>query len=289
VTQDDAQFAAGTDPATNGLNNHSYRRVNPTSLLSAPVFAGNTIRYKAGIHAWKDLDNTVELVNADYVDRSLSTAGIVGRFVVAAKVTDNGNGTWHYEYAVYNLNADRNGGSFTVPVDPSANVTNIGFHGVFAHSGEPYPNTALNPSNWPGSKVGDEVVWACAPYNAATQGNSSNALRWGTMYNFRFDCDRPPQTADVRLGLFKPATANNPATHVLAAVSAPAASTCGNADFNGDGDFGTDADIEAFFACLAGDCCPTCWHLGADFNADGDAGTDADIESFFRVLAGGPC
>jgi hypothetical protein len=59
------------------------------------------------------------------------------------------------------------------------------------------------------------------------------------------------------------------------------------ADFNNDGDIGTDEDIEAFFACLAGDCCPTCGD--SDFNADGDDGTDADIESFFRVLAGGPC
>ncbi len=64
---------------------------------------------------------------------------------------------------------------------------------------------------------------------------------------------------------------------------------CGTADFNGDGDVGTDADIEAFFACLAGSCCPTCYAGGADFNGDGDVGTDADIEAFFRVLAGSPC
>ncbi len=60
-----------------------------------------------------------------------------------------------------------------------------------------------------------------------------------------------------------------------------------SADFNGDGDVGTDADIEAFFACLAGNCCTTCG--SADFNGDGDVGTDADIEAFFRVLAGGAC
>jgi hypothetical protein len=61
--------------------------------------------------------------------------------------------------------------------------------------------------------------------------------------------------------------------------------TCTN-DYNNDGDIATDADIEAFFACLAGTCCPGC---SPDFNADGDSATDADIESFFRVLAGGPC
>jgi hypothetical protein len=66
-------------------------------------------------------------------------------------------------------------------------------------------------------------------------------------------------------------------------------SRCGTSDFNGDGDFGTDQDIEAFFACLAGQCCATCFPGGSDFNGDGDFGTDQDIESFFRVLAGGPC
>src|SRR5262249_40649458 len=62
---------------------------------------------------------------------------------------------------------------------------------------------------------------------------------------------------------------------------------CGSADFNHDGDTATDADIEAFFACLAGGCCPACG--SADFNGGGDTATDADIEAFFRVLAGGTC
>jgi hypothetical protein len=62
---------------------------------------------------------------------------------------------------------------------------------------------------------------------------------------------------------------------------------CGSADFNHDGDTATDADIEAFFACIAGNCCATC--DSADFNGDGDTATDADIEAFFRVLAGGTC
>jgi len=64
-------------------------------------------------------------------------------------------------------------------------------------------------------------------------------------------------------------------------------SPCGSADFDGDGDTGTDLDIEAFFACLGGDCCATCG--SADFDGDGDTGTDLDIEAFFRVLGGGAC
>ncbi|HYE60591.1 MAG TPA: hypothetical protein VD997_01225 [Phycisphaerales bacterium] len=65
--------------------------------------------------------------------------------------------------------------------------------------------------------------------------------------------------------------------------------TCGTSDFNGDGDSGTDQDIEAFFTCIGGTCCPTCYAGGSDFNGDGDAGTDQDIEAFFRVLGGHPC
>lgn len=72
----------------------------------------------------------------------------------------------------------------------------------------------------------------------------------------------------------------------MAEVTAPVR-TC-SADFNADGDVGTDRDIEAFFACLAGDCCAAC-PRSADFNGDGDVGSDQDIEAFFRVLAGGAC
>jgi probable HAF family extracellular repeat protein len=62
---------------------------------------------------------------------------------------------------------------------------------------------------------------------------------------------------------------------------------CGSADFNHDGDTATDADIEDFFRCIAGDCCATCG--SADFDGNGDSGSDADIQAFFRVLAGGSC
>jgi hypothetical protein len=67
------------------------------------------------------------------------------------------------------------------------------------------------------------------------------------------------------------------------------ASVCGSADYDCDGDIGTDADIEAFFACLGGTCPPSPCTSSADFDGDGDIGTDADIEAFFRVLGGGAC
>jgi hypothetical protein len=85
----------------------------------------------------------------------------------------------------------------------------------------------------------------------------------------------------------KPSTGSDVAMDLPFVISGFAGNQPCSNDFNGDGDIGTDADIEAFFACLAGSCCATC--APADFNGDGDVGTDADIESFFRVLAGLPC
>src|SRR5262249_55494082 len=46
---------------------------------------------------------------------------------------------------------------------------------------------------------------------------------------------------------------------------------CGSADFNHDGAPANNADIQAFFACLAGHCCPSC--DTADFNGDGAVAT----------------
>jgi subtilisin family serine protease len=77
--------------------------------------------------------------------------------------------------------------------------------------------------------------------------------------------------------------------NAAAAQAYIASHLCGSADFNCDGATGTDADIEAFFACLSGNCPPPPCTSSADFNADGATGTDADIEAFFRVLSGGSC
>jgi hypothetical protein len=113
------------------------------------------------------------------------------------------------------------------------------------------------------------------------RGGSSIEPQWGWVNATTLT---PPPVRQVFFGSVVPTS--NDVAFVLVGSSGP---SCATSDFDGDGDAGTDQDIEAFFSCLAGICCPTCWHLGADFDADGDAGTDADIEAFFRVLAGGEC
>jgi hypothetical protein len=152
-------------------------------------------------------------------------------------------------------------------------------------------------------------VWelrpACTPPSIATQPSSQTscsspvsftvtALGTPTLtYQWRKDTQPIPGATSPTLSLQAPTSLDaglydcivqNPCG---AATTSQARLTVNSADFNNDGDSGTDADIDAFFACLAGACCASCG--SADFNNDGDSGTDQDIESFFRVLAGGPC
>ncbi|MCB9851179.1 MAG: PQQ-dependent sugar dehydrogenase [Phycisphaerales bacterium] len=194
VAKDDA--AAG-----NQANNASYRPVTVFGAGSSwsISLAGVTAQEQCGIRAWQDNDPSV-----DEVDVMIPTDGLV---IVAGKASDAGNGFWHYEYAVQNLYSDRAIGSFTVPVKPGSTVTNIGFHDVAYHSGEPFDGT-----DWPGAHVGDTVTWSTTDY--ATDPDA-NALRWGTLYNFRFDINRAPSTVDVELGMFKPGTPDSVAANIV--------------------------------------------------------------------------
>jgi hypothetical protein len=126
----------------------------------------------------------------------------------------------------------------------------------------------------------DGVPPVASPYLAAWNGSSWRALANvnGQVWSIASEGE------DILIGGLFTAVNGQPA-HNFARLRLRGC--CGSSDFNADGDFGTDQDIEAFFACLAGHCCPTCG--SADFNADDDFGTDQDIEAFFRVLAGGTC
>lgn len=210
----ETQYMAADDSANNNHdNNCSYRELTLSGSGSAWSFAltGTTQREQQAIRIWKDVDPTVT-----ETDVNIPSEGLL---IIAAKATDLGGGFWHYEYAVQNVNSDRSVQAFSVPVDASATVQNIGFHDVAYHSGDPYSGT-----DWTGTFSGGTVSWATQTF--AVNPNA-NALRWGTMYNFRFDVNRAPAgtNANVTLTLFK-----NPAS-VFASTVVPSS---GPADCNGN-------------------------------------------------------
>ncbi|MCZ6792562.1 MAG: hypothetical protein O7J95_02985, partial [Planctomycetota bacterium] len=117
-----------------------------------------------------------------------------GRCYLAAKATDNGDGTWHYEYALFNLDMDRGVQSFSIPVVPTTRVTNIGFHAVNSHD-ENFHNQP-----WSSERTALGLLWSTDPF---VLNRPSNPLRWGTLYNFRFDADAAPADSTVTLVPYK--------------------------------------------------------------------------------------
>ncbi|HEY3241804.1 MAG TPA: hypothetical protein VGM03_00505 [Phycisphaerae bacterium] len=192
IAPDDA--AAGNDN-----NNASYRRV-AFSSTSLSIAAGSTTHQQsAAIVAWKDNDSGVNLANIDIPGD--------GRMTLGYRVTDLGGGQQHYEYALYNMNSHRSAQSFSIPVPAGVVITNIGFHDVSYHSGEPYSG-----ADWTGGALDGGITWSTETY---AQNVNANALRWGTLYNFRFDANTVPQAADATIGLFRPGT---PTSMTVAAV-----------------------------------------------------------------------
>ena len=142
-----------------------------------------------------------------------------------------GENRWHYEYAVHNLNSDRSGQAFEVPIPAGVEVTNVGFNNCRHHSGEPYSSADWNMEVLPGA-----VRWNTSTY---AQTANANALRWGTMFNFRFEANAPPQEVEATLSLFKPGGVPSMAIATLgpAAPSIPG-------DFDGNGEVnGADLSI----------------------------------------------
>ncbi len=202
-------------PAGNALNNASHKRITVGAGLSLDV-AGPIQQGIPALYAWRDHgnglnvpDDSVVIVNAD--------VPLEGRFVAAGRASDNGDGTWRYEYAVFNLNSDRASGSVTVSIPGGTVVGNAGFRDVSYHSGEVYDNT-----DWSTTAGAQSVTWE-SPATFA-QDPDTNALRWGTTYNFWFDADRAPGEGVVRIGLFKPGTP----TAVSAVLPVPVAPCPGN-------------------------------------------------------------
>jgi hypothetical protein len=114
-------------------------------------------------------------------------------------VTVLGGGSFHYEYAIHNLNSDRSARSFMVDFPGAATISNAGSHDVDHHSGEPYSTT-----DWTlDTSVPGVITWATDPFGTDP---NANALRWGTMFSFWFDATAGPAGATHTLGLFKPGT-----------------------------------------------------------------------------------
>src|SRR5437867_7367304 len=111
----------------NMYNNASYKRYTVTGVNQPFSFTsvGATMRKQPAIMAWTGA--TVNQVEPD--------PGNDGIWFMGYKVTNPSPGIYHYEYALYNQNLDRAIQSFSVPLGPGVNISNIGFHAPLQHPG----------------------------------------------------------------------------------------------------------------------------------------------------------
>ncbi len=151
---------AGTDE-----NNASYREVAvfvpspgiyklvirspndppPAACDPAPLFY--TQCQQPAIRAWQDADNSVVETDARVPNEGL--------FILAAKAKELDTGIWRYAYALQNYNSHRSGQAFRVPFPDGAIATNVAFHDVDYHSGEPYAATP-----WDAVVGGSAITWS---------------------------------------------------------------------------------------------------------------------------------
>jgi hypothetical protein len=279
ISPDDAMTVNDAGVAQyNGFNNASYRRITVATTTGGYTMSNTsgftTQRQKSAIWAWKEMDPAVTIVNMDVPSE--------GRFELGYRVTDLGGGRWAYEYAVRNLNSDRSGGAFNVNLGSSnecVDVTNAAFRDVRYHSGEAWDN-----EDWNYARTSGALQWAT---KAFSEDANANALRWGTMYNYRFVANKAPVTGTVTLDLFKPGTPT--ALTVAALVPGDCPPVCDSTDFNGDLVFPDNQDIVDFIDVFGGGACPTGTCGDIDFNNDGVFPDNADLVKFIDVFAGGAC
>jgi hypothetical protein len=236
-------------------NNVTYERMNVQSNGNAST-TGAPNRGRAAIYAWQDHglgtnqpDNSVEIVEVPVPSEGLLN--------VACKVTDLGDGTYRYDYAVHNQNSDLNVGSFSVPA--AGNISGHFFNDITHHSG---PDGLISDLDWAPVEGAGSITWSSEPFI----GNpNANAIRWGTMYNFSFVSDAAPVEGEVSVGMWK-----LPGMVLSADVLVPGGVSC-PADLTGDGvlDF---FDVSAFLNAF------NAQDSIADFTGDG-------VFDFFDVSA----
>jgi hypothetical protein len=264
----EGHYIAADDAASdNDLNNASYRQIDVTgggSFFDIEFTPGlSTVQKVPAIYAWQATDAGVAIAKADVPDDGL--------LLLASRVTDLGGGQHHYEYALYNMNSDRAAQAFAVPIPAGTNVTNIEFHDVDYHSGEPF-----SPVDWAAAIEAGSLIWQC---ETQAQNPDANALRWATLYNFGFDADRPAVRTKALIGLFKPGSPG----FVAASTSAP--SGCPG-DVDGDS-FRNVTD----FTHLAGAYGSAFGDAAYDANADMDGDGFINVTDFtqFAAVYGVPC
>jgi len=158
----------------NIFNSMGYREfeANLSGSIWSFSFPQLTLSMGPALEAW--VDSSAPTANSTHV--GLDTGD--GHVRLAVQVEDLGNQTFRYEYALLNLDFDRQVQSFSVPLPPDSIILNPSFSDRDSNAG----------NNWTVDIGKSAVTW---------QAPAGNSLDWGTMFNFGFTANGAPASADV--------------------------------------------------------------------------------------------
>ena len=220
VTPHEFAWCQANPGQCNMYNNVSYRRYTVSGTASPFSFspAEATVRTQPAVAAWPGA-TIVEIKPAPGAD---------GIGFIAYKVTNPSPGVWHYEYAIFNQNLERAIQMFSVPTGTGVTVSNIGFHAPPQHPGwtadGTFGSSGYSSTPWAQALSASSMTWNT---ESMAQNPNANAIRWGTMYNFRFDSNKPPAMANATVGFFKTGDQMLVQIQAPSAGVAAAVSVCG--------------------------------------------------------------
>lgn len=264
------QYVTHDEAFSQRWNNASWREMyfNGTTLWHVILGPNSVHREESAINAWKFVDPNVTLVHFE------DDPGM-GRMTLGYLVTDNGDGTWTYEYALHNHNSDRAARSFSVPKLSDVTVVSTGFHDVDYHSNDGWNGTQnFDPTDWAAAVGSTSIEWDTADFDTDP---NANALRWGTLYNYRITARAEPQAGNITVAMYK--GGGRSTVDVPAMVPGPAIPFC-PADLTGPGGSPDGiVNVTDLFALLAN------WNTsgpGADLAAPTNV---VDVSDLFVLLA----
>lgn len=171
----------------NKVNNIGSRRCEMfwtgfSWLFSTPsASAGNPLVEGPAILRWSDADLTTTVGNGDDD----------GEAILAVNTIDQGDGTWRYEYSLFNWTMDRNLGSLSLPV--CGDVSELRFH-----DGDEFPE-----NDWQPVVEGGHLTWTFPDVVIDTDDKVAGALEVQYLYSFGFTSSTPPAGRSAVLGVYE--------------------------------------------------------------------------------------
>ncbi|MAI66241.1 MAG: hypothetical protein CMJ26_00005, partial [Phycisphaerae bacterium] len=214
----------------------------------------------------------MELENLGYQLNQFSLSEQDGHFIIGSNAWQNKDGSWHYEYAIWNHSSHECAGSFSINLPSGATVGNVQFYAPEKKDAERYSD---NPWNY--EIANNKIIWSTLPFTGTLEdefsgifNEESNPLEWATLYNFSFDCNIEPASArgianNAELIGYRPN--NGGIGNIEIAVKGPAIASNCIGDLDGSGE----VDVQDLLIMIGdwGEC-----ECESDFDSNGEVDVD---------------